>query len=171
MTDVPYLAPGCFGSAIQYRQGMVCDSCPFRKECEPAHAASLAALREKLGIKTPQVDTNKRKEVDPAVAHLPVKVRDLLEKIQTCDKSVKSLMLMGQNPFSKDTLPFMMVTCHLVLNLKETPITQSVISEGLQKSMKWKKQTADSHSRMALRALDHLGAIKEVDGVYTRPSS
>lgn len=170
--DVPFLAPGCFGSALNFNaSGMVCAACPFKADCEPAHQASLTALRSKLGIKVEEKKTTKseRVQVDEPEDRLalPKKVRQLLARIDRSDLNIVENIKAGFNPF-KDvpSMRFMHIACHLVMNL-DVPVNHKIISVGLMKSMGWSKGTADAHARMAAQALQHVGAIQNTDGVFS----
>jgi hypothetical protein len=76
-------------------------------------------------------------------------------------------MKRGENPFvGRKGFGFMAVACHLVIRLKR-PVTREIISYALMKRNNWTKGTADAHARMAIQALEHVGAIKNTDGILT----
>jgi hypothetical protein len=174
-TTIPFLAPGCFGSALLFQEkGMVCTACPFKGECEPAHILSLTTMREKLGIKVPpkrhvsapQTVDGPVEECDERMT-LPKKVRELLSRLDREHLDIVGKIKEGVNPFANhDRYRFMQITCHLVMRL-QIPVNQKVVSAGLVKSMGWAQGTADAHARMAIQALTHVGAIENNDGILS----
>jgi hypothetical protein len=168
MTEVPFLAPGCFGSALMFQvNGMTCSACPFSEQCEPVHRASLGLMRRRFGIEVKEeAPVMRRKSQTTGEAfQIPKKVRDLLNRIDDQSLDITSSLRQGKNPFAGLTqYKFLSITCHLLLNL-EVPITQPLLSRGFVRSMNWKQSTADAHARMAFQALQHVGAIDLNDGV------
>lgn len=173
---VPYLAPGCFGSALHFqKKSMTCAACPFSGDCEPAHCISLQTMRDKLGIVAPTVRSSAslkpvKNEVDcddPARLTLPKKVRELLGKLDREDLGIVEKMRSGINPFSGlDRYRYLLIACHLIMKM-QTPVTQKTLSAGLIKSLHWANGTADAHARMAVQALCHVGAIENNDGILS----
>ena len=172
MTDkVPYLAPGCYGSALMFnREDMVCPACPFVEQCEPAHLMALSSMREKFGIKdvAPKKISKKEKIVDdPERMTLPKKVRELLRSLDTESLDIVRKMKDGINPFSNlNKFRYMQVACHLILHLK-TPVNHKLISAGMKAHLKWADGTSNAHARMAIQALEHVGAIENKDGIIS----
>lgn len=175
MNDVPFLAPGCFGSALIFRDDMVCNSCQFMQQCKPVHEQTLAALRQELGIKPPvervksvqDPEVVKAGERYPERLTLPVKVQKLLHKLDNTNFNIVGSMQMGQNPFVGDkSLGFMAIAAHLIMKL-ERPVSQRLIANAMMRRNDWTQGTADAHARMAIQALEHVGAIKNTEGVFT----
>jgi hypothetical protein len=174
-TQVPYLAPGCFGSALMFRgEDMVCAACPFRAQCEPAHQVNLAAMRERLGIKVP-VQRKRAPALPPAEAinedpsrmSLPKKVRELLSRLDRENLDIVGKIQKGVNPFAGiERYRYMQIACHLIMNM-QVPVTQKLIAVGLAKAMDWADGTADAHARMAVQALEHVGAVSNNDGTFS----
>ncbi|MDE4297053.1 hypothetical protein PXK56_17850 [Phaeobacter gallaeciensis] len=173
-TNIPFLAPGCFGSALHFQgEGMVCAACPFKGECEPVHNMALQAMRERLGIKMPPVrraaplPTNEEATEDGTRLTLPKKVRELLGKLDRENLDITGKMKQGVNPFAGlGRYGYMMITCHLIMHLR-VPVTQKIISAGLATKLGWANGTADAHARMAVQALEHVGAIDNNDGIFS----
>ena len=47
----PFLAPGCFGAALAYKEEAAeCRSCPFKEQCAPLSQENLRILRAELGL-------------------------------------------------------------------------------------------------------------------------
>ncbi len=174
MTDIPYLAPGCFGSALIFKgDDMVCTACVMRSQCEPVHMLALEQLRASLGITAPvakpkvKIAATQAERDDPTRMALPKKVRELLEAIDRARYNIKGNMLNGVNPFAgQPKMRFMLVACHLILSLSEKrPITQRDFVTGFISKLHHSPQTAEAHARMAVQVLMHVGAIDNVDGV------
>lgn len=170
--EIPFLAPGCFGSALMYRTNdMVCPACPFNKQCEPAHKRSLAAMRKKFGIsEIPENDDPVRKtEVadTPERMVLPKKVRELLRSLDGKNLNIVGKMQSGANPFEDlRKFRYMKIACHLIMKL-DVPVTQELLSKGMELKLGWASTTANAHARMAISALEHVGAIENKDGVIS----
>lgn len=162
---VPFLAPGCYGSALLFKSDdMVCGACPFREACEPVHELSLAAMREKLGVVAPKrtrIVANKIAMNNiPERAGLPKKVRELLASLDKLSLDIRSKMTEGVNPFTDlGKMRFMEITCHLIMNLR-IPVTQQIIRLGLKSKLEWADGTASAHARMAVQALEHLEVVE-----------
>lgn len=171
---VPYLAPGCFGSALSFRKtGMVCAACPFMSQCEPVHKESLATMRSHFGIAEPEgeklssVETLANINEPSERLTLPKKVRELLVKIDRASLDIAEKMKSGANPFSGvESFRYLQIACHLIMKF-EAPVTQKLISAGLRRAMSWSEGTADAHARMAVQALEHVGAINNCDGILS----
>ena len=166
MSQVPEFSPGCFGSALAFREDIpVCLSCNFREQCKPIHIDNLAKLREHYGIKV-AVPRIKRAPVvvstDESLLRLPKKVRELVERIDRSSIRITENLMKGLNPFETE-FPFMRVACHLLLRL-DRPINQKLLSAAFMKKMNWLEGTADSHARMAIYILVHVGAVDHIDG-------
>lgn len=165
---IPQFAPGCFGSALTYREGdMVCGRCPFASDCEGEHIAALTRLRQKLGIEVKPSPIRRsakpqRAIDDPTLATVPVKVRALLQKLDGMSLDIVAKMQRGENPFLK-VMPFMAIAAHLLIKAQR-PLGQKTLAAALAMKLGWKEGTADAHARMALQALEHVGAIILIDG-------
>lgn len=169
---IPYLAPGCFGSALLYeKKSMVCVACPFAEQCEPMHEMALANMREKFGIHhAPKQRRARAPTVNPAnacVTTLPTKVQDLLQRLDKQSLDIVGKMKRGENPFlGLKKYRYMMVACHMIMNVK-APVDQRLLTAGLVRSMGWAQQTAEAHARIATQALLHVGAIERNDGIFS----
>lgn len=175
MTTIPQFSPGCFGSAIAFKKDdTVCRGCKFAELCEPAHLAAQAALRERYGIKTSQEvfaeRSQKRAEEkaareaakDEAVLVLPKKTQELIDRLDRGNYDVKGKLDRGENPFGA-SMKFMALVAHLLLRLPK--VDKELIATAFTQKLGWQQGTADAHARMAIQALEHIGAIINHDGV------
>lgn len=157
---IPSNSPGCFGSALAFKKdNSVCVRCPFAPSCEPLHIENLEALRAKLGIKV-----YKRREVkkrERGTNALPKKTQDLVNKIEALNIRVVSSLQEGKNPFPA-SMPFMRIVAHLLHKLGV--IDRKLISACFATKLNWTPETAEAHSRIAIQALVHIGAVDEADG-------
>lgn len=179
MSQIPPFSPGCFGSAIAFKEDdVVCSACQFAGQCKPVHLATLQAMREKFGIKTTQQLTDERVQArveakaakqapptDPTLMTVPKKVRELLERLDRGKYDVVAKLKKGENPFGS-AIPYMMLACHLLLNFN-TPVDKDFLSTAFVRKLGWQKGTADAHARMAIQALTHVGAVENRDGLIT----
>lgn len=166
MTDIPHLAPGCFGSALSFQgDHPVCGNCVFKDRCEPVHKTNLEQLRARYGIKltekkAPLPKFDHAKAPADALA-MPKKVRELLHRLDSAKLNVKERMLRGENPFIGE-LPYMALFC--VLLMKMGTVNRATLEYACKKKLNWSDLTARAHSRMAFQALEHIGAIEVIDG-------
>lgn len=176
MTTIPQFSPGCFGSAIAFKKDdTVCRSCKFAELCEPAHLEAQKALRERYGIKTTQEVLSDRAAAreaekaareaakDNATLALPKKTQELIDRLDRGNYDVKGKLSRGENPFGA-SMRFMQVVAHLLLNMKGR-IDRPLIATAFVRKFDWQQGTADAHARMAIQALEHIGAIHHQDGV------
>lgn len=170
MTTIPPFSPGCFGSALSFRkEDMVCRACMFSAQCEPVHIDSKNMLRERFGIivKEPrrkkEVEIDLNQTADPARLSLPKKVFELMERVDRGGFDILAKLSRGENPFD-GRLPFLAVACHLLLKMKE-PVTRDLLTAALVHQFKWKENTAESHSRMSIQLLEHVGAVECSNGM------
>lgn len=166
MTNIPNFAPGCFGSALAFQtDNSVCRACPFADRCQPLHEQNLAALREKFGITAVRRGPKLKPAVSPtgdgSEMVLPVKVRRLIEKLDTANLRVAENIAKRINPFEGKS-PFMQIACHLLMNLKR-PLDRQLLAMAFVQKLSWKQNTADAHARMALQALAHIGVITDTE--------
>lgn len=179
MTTIPEFSPGCFGSAVAFKkEDTVCRGCPFALQCEPAHLAAQSALRERYGIKTTQQVLADQKQArdadkaarqaakDPATLVLPKKTQDLIDRLDRGNYDVKGKFARGENPFGQ-SMRFMQIVGHLLLNLKGVRLNRPLLAAAFVKKLDWQQGTADAHARMAIQALEHIGAITNNDGVIS----
>lgn len=172
-TSIPFLAPGCFGSALMFNgSDMVCRACTLSQQCEPKHLLALAMMRERHGIIAPlsrskpqmRVEAIEKTE-DPGVMTLPKKVRELLERIDRGSFNIVEKMKQGLNPFAgRPEMKFMLVACHMILNPKAM-VTQGLLEAGMIKALGHSEGTASAHARMAIQALVHVGAVAIENGI------
>ena len=172
MTHVPPLSPGCFGSALTFKEeDSVCRGCKFAELCKPAHLDAKAQLQARFGItkmsaKSKAAKAEQKKEAarseDPAVLALPVKVQEIINKLDRGNYQVVEKLRSGENPFGS-TMPFMKIACHLLLRI-ERPLDRPLLAQAFMHKMNWGQGTADAHARMAIQALTHVGAVDNVDG-------
>lgn len=169
MNEVPELAPGCFGSALNFNKGgMVCSACPFMEKCEPAHENSLNVMRERFGISAPKKKVEKVQPVEKGSDErlsLPKKVKELLGRLDKENLNIVGNIQNGVNPFSgMKKYGFMLIACHIIMRSKN-PVDQRLISTALVRSLNWSQGTADAHARMSIQALKHVGAITNENGI------
>lgn len=175
MTDIPKFSPGCFGSALAFkRDDVACRSCKFAELCEPAHLEAQRVLRERYGIQTTQEVIREKNEraaeekaarrqaLDPAALTLPKKVQDLILRIDRGNYDIVGKLQRGENPFGK-AIPYMAVICHLLLRVRE-PFGRDYVAAAFARKFEWAPGTADAHARMAIKVLEHVGAIDHTDG-------
>lgn len=165
MSNIPDFAPGCFGSALAYDDAApICQVCKFAGECQPMHLTNLAALQTALSI--PKRATAKREvEAQPVAAEmtLPVKVRALVDKLDKSNLRVTERLARGENPFLDTSSNFLKVVGHLLVR-SSRPLFRRDFAMAFQMKLHWAPGTADSHARMAMQALTHIGAVDEIDG-------
>ncbi|QNG62624.1 hypothetical protein B1VFA_133 [Rhizobium phage B1VFA] len=179
MTTIPEFSPGCFGSAVAFKKDdTVCRGCKFAEFCEPAHLEAQAALRERYGIKTTQQVLSDQKQAreaekvarqaskDASVLVLPKKTQDLIDRLDRGNYDVKGKFSRGENPFGQ-SMRFMQIVGHLLLNLKDVRLNRQLLAAAFVKKLEWQQGTADAHARMAIQALEHIGAIANNDGVIS----
>lgn len=169
--EVPFLAPGCFGSALIFKEDdMVCPACPFMEQCKPVHEQALEKMRDRFGIEKKSIPVKKQvvtSQDHPERMTLPKKVRGLLKSLDGSKLNIVGDMKNKVNPFrSLDKMRYMQVVCHLVMHLS-IPVTQKVLAAGLRKQMNWSEGTANAHARMSIQALEHVGAIENNDGTIS----
>lgn len=156
---IPSHSPGCYGSALAFKKdNIVCQKCPFALTCEPLHIKNLEALREKLGIK---LKKQEKKKAERGINALPKKTQDLVNKIEALNIKVVSSLQEGNNPFPA-SMPFMRIVGHLLQKLGI--VDRKLISACFATKLNWTPETAEAHSRIAIQALVHIGAIDEADG-------
>lgn len=171
MTLIPQFAPGCFGSALAYKDNeSICRGCTFNVECRPLHLENKARLQALAGIKPPKVkpvELAPSAPIDPTTMNLPTKVRELLERIDRNNLNIVGHLRRGENPFV-DTMPFMRIACHLLLRCPANMrLDRQLLSSAFVKKLNWQQGTAEAHARLAVQALVHVGAIDLVDGVIS----
>ena len=179
MSNIPQYAPGCFGSAVAFKKDdTVCRGCKFASLCEPAHLEAQRVLRERYGIKTTQeglaeqrqqreAEKQQREAIRPAeMLVLPRKTQELIDRLDRGNYDVKGKFSRGENPFGA-SMKFMQIVGHLLLNLKNARIDRALIATAFVKKLEWQQGTADAHARMAIQALEHIGAITNNDGIIS----
>jgi hypothetical protein len=164
MSNIPAHSPGCFGSALAFEStAPVCTVCKFASECKPLHLENLEALRVALGVTTKVKAVAKKAEVQGEGLTMPVKTQALIDKLNDGDFKITESLRAGKNPFEGVGMAFMRVVAHLLLRA-QAPIARDHIAFALATTMKWQSTTADSHARMAMQALEHIGAVESVNG-------
>jgi hypothetical protein len=177
MTTIPQYSPGCFGSAVAFKKDdTVCRLCKFAEACEPAHIEARAVLRERYGIKTSAqvyadrtqqlAEERRQREANrPAeMLVLPKKTQELIDRLDRGNYDVKGKFARGENPFGS-SMKFMQIVGHILLNFKSARIDRPLLATAFMKKLDWQQGTADAHARMAIQALEHIGAIINRDGV------
>lgn len=160
-------APGCFGSALAFKEeDPQCQSCMFASDCKPRSQARLAALRAQYGIAEP-----KPKVARPAIKiasgetlTVPVKVAELIGRIERAGVSVTEAFAQGRNPFVSTPL-FLRLFSHLLLRLPS--VTRPMLTTAFQTKLEWTPQTAASHTSLAVQTFLALGAIDDLNGQLT----
>ncbi len=170
---IPAFAPGCFGSALAFEEtAPVCAVCKFAEGCRPLHERNLDILRERVGVKG-KGDKNaknplaEKPSAAPAEMTLPVKVQALVEKLDRSNLRVTEHFARGLNPFAgQPGMSFLKIAGHLLLKMKQ-PLDRAALAYAFQAKLGWTERTADSHARMAIQALSHIGAVNNIDGLIT----
>jgi hypothetical protein len=178
MTTIPQLSPGCFGSAVAFKKDdTVCRGCKFAQLCEPAHLNAQKALRDRYGIKTTQEVLTDRAKAraeekalreasrDAAALVLPKKTQELIDRLDRGSYDVKGKLSRGENPFGA-SMRFMQMAAHILLRMPGD-ITRATIASAYVRKFEWQQGTADAHARMAIQALEHVGAIINNDGIVS----
>ncbi|MGV1754794.1 hypothetical protein [Agrobacterium sp. CG674] len=173
MTFIPPFSPGCFGSALAFKEGDVaCSGCKFAQACKPVHLVAQAALRERFGVTTAiQANAEKVKAkdeaapVNPAALSLPKKTQELVARLDRGQYDVVGSLQRGENPFGS-AIPFMKLACHLLLRLAQ-PLSAKGLATAYATKFEWQQGTADAHARMAIQALTHVGAVENRDGLIS----
>jgi hypothetical protein len=163
------LAPGCFGSPIIYKgDGPICSLCMFSATCAPRSQARRTALQAqfKIEVKSAQITIASRTpEVAPTPALYPVKVVDLLERIERAGVTVTDKLRQGVNPFTNKP-GFMRIACDMLLRATEG-VKRTELCFALMTQLNWTSETAASHTSQAIHALTALGAITNENGRIT----
>ncbi|TDW20531.1 hypothetical protein EV128_125161 [Rhizobium azibense] len=165
---IPSFAPGCFGSALAYEEtAPVCAVCKFAEACKPLHLTNLEILRERVGVKGKGNKDAKNPLVEkptagPAEMTVPKKVMALVEKLDSSNLRVTENFAKGVNPFAASS-NFLKIAGHLLLKLKQ-PLDRQTLAYAYTTKLGWTEGTADSHARMAIQALTHIGAVNNIDG-------
>lgn len=173
MTTIPQFAPGCFGSALAFKEDdSVCQGCVFKAQCEPVHVEARVALRARLGI--PSLQEVKAaaaapkaafKDQSPEALALPKKVQELVDKLDRGGYNVVESLKRGENPFGA-SMPFMKIAAHLLLALapRNKSIDRDLLTTAFVSKLGWQENTAEAHARMAIQALTHIGAVTNDNG-------
>jgi len=166
--EVPDFAPGCFGSVIAFSASdAICKNCPFAEKCKPAHEQRRQKLRAAYGIEAPSRKSRKQ-TVDAimgeSVMSLPPKTQTLLEKLDKSTLDVCGKLQRRVNPFARHGPKYLHLLCHLLLSVEGAISNDYLVASFMQK-FNWKQDTAKAHVRIACQALEHVGAIRCVDGV------
>jgi hypothetical protein len=165
MSDVPDLAPGCYGSVFGFRrEDMVCKACQFREGCQVMQSANLELLQERMGLKArrPKVEPKpapkpERRPLHPAVVRMLGDV-DLA--------TAETMTRAGQNPWDKRR-PALLIATHLLLKGSEFS-GASLANALLSKSCYNEEREAQEQARMAILVLMFLGVAVSKDGLITR---
>lgn len=165
------LRPGCFGGALTHQpDDSACKDCEFAAGCAPASAESLTRLRAALHItvetKTParkasRTPAPERGDSAALVGELPLKVRQLVERIERKGVKVGDSLRAGINPF--DTPVFLKVAAHLLLKLPGG-FDRNTLRAALMHKFGWAEQTTASHVGQIFHLLPALGAAVEMNG-------
>lgn len=157
-------APGCYGSALAYREGdPQCVSCPFVENCAPLSTERLALLRAEYGIKPPKREV-KGSIVTPVGEQLsvPVKVMELIGRIERAGIAMKRDLMRGVNPFNSKPA-FLRVACHLLLRIPQG-VSRAQLTMAFAHKFEWSPETAMTHTSVAIQTLKAVGAIDDRDG-------
>jgi hypothetical protein len=168
MTTIPDFSPGCFGSALAFDEAApVCSVCAFAAQCKPIHELNLKTMRERLGIPAPKITQRaKRDTADQQGMTVPVKTQALIEKIERAGIRVTESFASGLNPFTDMGSNFLKIVGHMLLK-SPRPLARNDFAMAFQMKLNWSQGTADSHARMAMQALQYIGAVDEIDGTVT----
>lgn len=162
--DIPKFAPGCFGSSIAFSTDDICKNCSFFEACQNVHFHVTQELRKKYGITVPK--TKRRVKVnlngDTTLA-LPIKTQNVLNKLETSAEDICSLIKKNINPFQNKGPKYLSLLCHLLIREKQ-PIKSEFLITAFMTKFSWKEETARVHVRIATQILEHIGAIKRIDG-------
>ncbi|MBA8881771.1 hypothetical protein [Phyllobacterium myrsinacearum] len=104
----------------------------------------------------------KTSPVNPGELALPKKTQELVDRLDRSNLNVTEKLQKGENPFA-GTLPFMRIVAHLLIKL-DRPLTRQFVAAAFMTKFDWQQNTADAHARMAFQALEHIGAVREMNG-------
>lgn len=169
--NIPRYAPGCFGSAIAFKESdLICSNCSFAEQCKPVHERNVALLRQKFGIPEPKKQTAPRPEPAPDESRmkLPRKVQDLLDRLDRGDYDVVGSLRAGRNPFGA-ALPHLAIACHVLLRAAQLgkTVQRDTLTTAMETKLKVKREAASGYARIAICALEHVGAIDNIDGTIS----
>lgn len=174
MNDLPeFMAPGCFGSALTYREDQTeCQACPFAQACAPKSALAMTELRARLGIPEPEKPMQRAepKKRQPRVsAHfltqsLPQKVLELIERVERDGIDIGALAR-GHNPFVNQRPVFLRLACHVMLAMPQG-VTRRQMIHAYRKKFGWTEGTASALTTQTFQTLKAFGAVVEVDGKF-----
>jgi hypothetical protein len=168
---IPSFAPGCFGSALAFEEtAPVCAVCKFAETCRPLHFANLEILRERVGVtgkgsKKAKNPLAEKPAAHPAELTVPKKVMALVEKLDSSNLRVTENFAKGVNPFAGSS-SFLKIAGHLLLKMRQ-PLDRHTLAYAFTTKLGWTEGTADSHTRMTIQALTHIGAVDNIDGLIT----
>lgn len=171
MSEVPNFAPGCFGSALAFKEGdPVCGTCVFAQRCKPLHEEAHARLIARCGVKLkplskPKVERPRPQTPEEAFG-LPVKTQELIRSFNEGNFDIRGSLQRGVNPFAKAGRPFMRIACQVLLVFKQKglPLQPKTIQMAMCMGLEWSEKTAAAYTRMAVVALVHVGAVTVLDG-------
>lgn len=169
MHTIPPFAPGCYGSALAFDgESPVCQSCKFAQTCKVLHMENLAELRNRMGVKSKRANAKpvvQQPTSAPAALTVPKKVQEIVDKLERAKIRVTEGFAEGRNPFmALQGANFLKIAGHLLLKM-DRPLDRQTLSFAYQQKLDFTEGTADSHARMAMQALIHIGAVHNIDGL------
>ena len=165
--NIPSFAPGCFGSVIAFSEtDVVCVNCTFAESCQKAHMRVKNELQMRFGITVPK--RRRKITVDPETGDttlmLPSKTQKLLNSLDVSADDVCGSLQRNINPFREKGPKYLSLLCHLLVRMHQ-PIKSDDLVMAFVTKFGWKKDTAKVHARTAVQALEHVGAIRRIDGL------
>lgn len=157
-------APGCYGSALAYKDGdPQCGSCPFAASCGPRATERLEVLRAQYGIVS-RKRAVKGEITTPGGEQLavPVKVMELIGRIERAGIAMKRDLARGVNPF-REKPAFLKVACHLLLRIPGG-VSRAQMTMAFIHKFAWTPETAMSHTSVVVQTLKAISAVEDRDG-------
>lgn len=162
---VPDMAPGCFGSAINFdADDMICRSCPFAKLCEPAHLRARDILRERHGIVVKQPLKKVPKAEPPPPPPLGPKGEAVVKYIKHAQIDVRELLRQKVNPF-EDQPKFMKIACALLLSMGT--VEPKMIEQEMAAGCGFDSKKAHDFTNLSVRVLQFLDVVSFAGGVVS----
>lgn len=165
---VMFGAPGCYGSALTFREDLVeCRNCNFNNTCGTISAERLVRLRDILGVeaigskkaKLPVRNISKAR-LDGA---LPKQTQAIIDMIDRSRIRVAESLIAGKNPFEKPK--FMRILCHLLIAF-EAGFGKPVLRQVLERKLNCTETVAKLYTDHGLRALMEIGVVVEANELF-----
>ena len=157
------LAPGCYGSALAFKNDApMCSACVFAARCEPLHERNLVTLRDMLGVTAPKVAKRLPKE-KPGLAGafaISPKAQALIDAIEAKGIKVTKALADGISPFAGTGLPTLHIACALLL--KNVCRRETMVAAFI-KHLNYAAELAEERAATTIQALEAIGAVRVLE--------